>query len=98
MKLADLGGEYGVTTGRRRKVNWLNLNMLISAINLSGTTNLVVSKCDVIDELGKFKLFYNDELVWFNNLHDMCNFITANVTASCEMISEIRYSSSPREI
>lgn len=98
LKLADLGGEYGVTTGRRRKVNWLNLNMLISAINLSGTTNLVVSKCDVIDELGKFKLFYNDELVWFNNLHDMCNFITANVTASCEMISEIRYSSSPREI
>jgi len=98
LKLADLGGEYGVTTGRRRKVNWLNLNMLISAINLSGTTNLVVSKCDVIKELGEFRLFYNDDLLFFNNLEDMCNFITAKVTASCEMISEIRYSSSPQEI
>ena len=98
LKLADLGGEYGVTTGRRRKVNWLNLNMLISAINLSGTTNLVVSKCDVINELGKFKLFYDDELLVFGGIEDMCNFITSRVTESCDMISEIRYSSSPQEI
>jgi adenylosuccinate synthase len=97
LRLADLGEEYGVTTGRRRKVNWLNLNMLISAINLSGTTNLVISKCDVIEQLGEFKLYYNDELVWFLGLEDMCGFITLKVTQSCEMVKEIRYSSSPME-
>lgn len=97
-ELADLGSEFGVTTGRRRKVNWLNLNMLISAINLSGTTNLVVSKCDVMRELGQFRLLYNDELLFFSDLEGMCEFITLKITSQCEMISEIRYSSSPREI
>lgn len=55
-RLGELGQEYGVTTGRRRKVNWLNLDMLIDSINMSGTTHVVVSKCDIIEKLGVFKI------------------------------------------
>jgi len=103
LNVANLGQEFGVTTGRRRKVNWLNLNMLIDAVNLSGTTNLVVSKCDVLDELGAgyFNLFYNlgdDVLLSFSSLQDMCDFITEKVTSNCPLVTEIRYSSSPMEI
>ena len=103
LNVANLGQEYGVTTGRRRKVNWLNLNMLIDAVNLSGTTNLVVSKCDVLGELGAgyFNLFYNlgdDVLLSFSSLQDMCDFITEKVTSNCPLVTEIRYSSSPMEI
>lgn len=100
LNIANLGQEFGVTTGRRRKVNWLNLNMLIDAINLSGTTNLVVSKCDILSELGfgYFNLFYNDEKLSFSDLKSLCNFITERVTSNCPLVTEIRYSSSPMEI
>ena len=100
LNIANLGQEFGVTTGRRRKVNWLNLDMLIDAINLSGTTNLVVSKCDILSELGfgYFNLFYNDDKLDFWDLEGMCNFITEKVTSNCPLVTEIRYSSSPMEI
>jgi adenylosuccinate synthase len=100
LNVANLGQEYGVTTGRRRKVNWLNLNMLIDSINLSGTTNLVISKCDILLNLGEgyFNLFYNDNMVSFASLKNMCEFITNEVTLNCSLVTEIRYSSSPMEI
>jgi adenylosuccinate synthase len=42
-RLIEPGQEYGATTGRRRTVNWLNLDKLLTAINLSGTTKLTIS-------------------------------------------------------
>ena len=42
-KIAEVGNEFGTTTGRRRKVNWLNLDKLIKAINISGTTHIIIS-------------------------------------------------------
>lgn len=74
-KIIDLGQEYGVTTGRKRKVNWLNLDMLINAVRLTGTTNLVISKCDVLEEAGLYRLVYNKELVSFSSMLEMKNFI-----------------------
>lgn len=47
------GNEYGTTTGRKRKVNWLNLDKLILAINVSGTT-VVISKNDVLQKVQVF--------------------------------------------
>ena len=48
LAIADAGHEYGVTTGRRRKVNWLNLDKLVDSCNLTGTTTLIINKCDII--------------------------------------------------
>ena len=39
LSIALEGIEYGVTTGRGRTVNWLNLDKLIDAINISGTAD-----------------------------------------------------------
>ena len=38
------GKEYGVTTGRRRKVNWLNINKLIEAIEVGGAVYYSIDK------------------------------------------------------
>jgi adenylosuccinate synthase len=98
LKLADLGQEFGVTTGRRRKVNWLNLDFLIRSINLTGTTDLIVSKCDVIKKLGVFRLFYKDEILEFDTIDKMELLIRTEVNNNCPLISNVYLSYSPEEI
>ena len=49
LNIANLGSEFGVTTGRRRKVNWLNLSLLIDSVNLAGVDTLVINKCDILE-------------------------------------------------
>lgn len=96
--IAKLGEEYGVTTGRPRKVNWLNLDSLIRAINLTGTTNLVISKCDILQEFGVFKLVYNNESRSFATLDKMCWFINDAIYSACVLIENVKYSYSPKGI
>jgi len=96
--LADLGQEFGVTTGRRRKVNWLNLDMLIKAVNMTGTTNLVISKCDVLDKLGQFKISYGGKLVRFLSLEETTNFIETKIGERSPLVESIRFSHSPEVI
>lgn len=54
-KLVDLGGEYGSTTGRKRRVGWLDLPLLKYAVEVGGITDLIVTKKDVLDS------FVNDK-------------------------------------
>jgi adenylosuccinate synthase len=96
--IGTLGQEYGVTTGRRRKVNWLNLDKLITAVNVSGTTDLVVSKTDILESFCKFKFFYNDELLEFKNITEMKRQIFLEIKKNCCMINNIKFSNSPEHI
>jgi adenylosuccinate synthase len=96
--IGQVGQEYGVTTGRRRKVNWLNLDLLIKSIQITGTTNLIISKCDVLDEVGVFKLFYEGKLVEFADLKEMTDFILQNLSNECPLLREVVYSSSPEKV
>tara|TARA_B100000131_G_scaffold240979_1_gene233306 strand:+ start:519 stop:1535 length:1017 start_codon:yes stop_codon:yes gene_type:complete len=96
--LGELGEEYGVTTGRRRKVNWLNLNMLISAINVTGTTNLVLSKCDVLSKLGHYKVYYGGKLVRFEGFEQLLKFVKTEIMKSCPLLLSVKFSYSPESI
>lgn len=96
--VGKVGQEYGVTTGRRRKVNWLNLNYLCKAISLTGTTDLVVSKCDILEELGLYKLYHNDKLHSFNTIYEMKNYIYSAVKDCSSLVDNIIFSSSPEGI
>ena len=51
-----MGQEYGVTTGRRRTVNWLNISLLEKAVKISGSNIVVINKCDIIKELGQYNI------------------------------------------
>ena len=53
-KIGQEGEEYGTTTGRKRKVNFLNLDKLIYSINISGTNNLIMSKIDILENVKNF--------------------------------------------
>jgi adenylosuccinate synthase len=46
--LVDKGGEFGTTTGRRRRCGWLDLVALRRAARLNGLTELAVTKLDVL--------------------------------------------------
>lgn len=47
-KMRDIGREYGSTTGRPRRCGWLDLPALRYAITISGVTELIMMKADVL--------------------------------------------------
>lgn len=49
--IRERGREYGATTGRPRRVGWLDLPALRYATLRSGLTSLVITKADVLDGL-----------------------------------------------
>ena len=50
-QLADLGNEYGSTTGRRRQCNWIDEKMLKKASVVNCVTHLIISKMDILTHL-----------------------------------------------
>ncbi len=55
-KMRDIGKEYGSTTGRPRRCGWLDLVALKYAVMLSGVTNLIMTKADVLSTFGQLKV------------------------------------------
>ncbi len=49
--LRSLGGEFGATTGRARRVGWFDLPAARYAREINGMTGIVVTKLDVLDTL-----------------------------------------------
>ena len=98
LSIANAGKEYGVTTGRRRKVNWLNLDKLIKSINITGTTHLVISKCDILEEVGEYALYRRGKLKEYSSMGYMKWGIDRFIRKECPLIQEIKFSYSPEEI
>jgi adenylosuccinate synthase len=48
--------EIGTTTGRLRRMGWLDLPLIRRSIELSGVTDLVLTKLDILDELEEIKI------------------------------------------
>jgi len=88
-KIIEAGKEFGTTTNRKRLVNYLNLDLLVKAINLSGTTRLVVNKCDILEILDIYKLFYNKELHFFKDLNEMKCLIENKIKEKTENVEVI---------
>ena len=98
LKLGELGEEYGAKTGRRRIVNWLNMDKLIKAINISGTNNLVISKIDVIKKLDIYKFYYNEKLIKCNNYNEFEINIKHILKKNCESLRRIHLSDNPHTV
>ena len=93
--LSKLGKEVGTTTGRKRKTNWLNLDKLISSINLTGTNIVIISKMDIIEKLKIYKIISNRSVVMFSNLDYMKEEITNKLKLNCPLLKNILFSSHP---
>jgi adenylosuccinate synthase len=48
--------EYGTTTGRPRRVGWLDLVMLRHAARINGLTELVITKLDILSGLDEIQV------------------------------------------
>jgi adenylosuccinate synthase len=51
--LRKRGNEYGAVTGRPRRTGWLDMPLLRYSGMINGTNWMVVTKLDVLDELGE---------------------------------------------
>ncbi len=54
--LQSQGGEFGATTGRRRRCGWLDLALLRESARLCGPTEIALTKLDVLSGLAEVKL------------------------------------------
>lgn len=59
-KLINKGNEYGSTTGRERRVGWLNLIDVKYHCMINGITDLVITKSDVLTEIDKIKVLIEE--------------------------------------
>jgi len=55
-RLAEVGREYGTTTGRRRRTGWLDMVALRYAIMVNGITELAITKLDVLTGIDPVKV------------------------------------------
>ncbi len=49
-RMTDVGGEYGTTTGRRRRVGWFDAVLARYANRVNGMTDIFLTKLDVLSE------------------------------------------------
>ena len=49
--LRQQGSEFGATTGRPRRVGWLDLVMLRQAVRVNGVTGIFLTKLDILSDL-----------------------------------------------
>ncbi len=55
-ELQEKGGEFGATTGRRRRCGWLDMVVANDAVRLNGLTGLAITKLDVLSGQSKLKI------------------------------------------
>lgn len=60
--LQEVGVEYGVTTGRRRRCGWLDLVVVRYSHLINGYTSFNLTKLDVLDQLPEVKICTGYEL------------------------------------
>jgi len=56
------GNEYGTTTGRPRRVGWLDLPLIKYSILISGVSSLALTKIDVMAGIDPVKICYSYDL------------------------------------
>lgn len=54
--IRSVGKEYGTTTGRPRRIGWLDLPQLRSAIRVNGMTSLAMTKLDTLSGIHPLKV------------------------------------------
>uniref|UniRef100_A0A6C0BTZ9 Adenylosuccinate synthase n=1 Tax=viral metagenome TaxID=1070528 RepID=A0A6C0BTZ9_9ZZZZ len=93
--IAKIGEEYGTTTKRLRKVEWLNLDKLIHAINISGTNILIISKIDILEKINKYVFIYKNIHKECNDIKNFQKDINNIILSNCKYIEQIIYSDNP---
>lgn len=97
-KIAEVGQEFGATTGRPRKVNWLSLSNVIQAANINGVTDLIINKADVLKEVDVFEFEYNNHHIVMETLEEYIEKVNDLLDVECVSLQTIKWSMTPHEI
>jgi adenylosuccinate synthase len=55
-RLRAIGHEYGTTTGRPRRIGWMDIVALRYTARINGLTHLNITKLDVLSDLDEIKI------------------------------------------
>ncbi len=72
-KIRKIGNEYGTTTGRERRIGWLDTVILKHGKRVSGITNLAVTLLDVLTGFDKLKICVAYNLDGKNRIYSINN-------------------------
>jgi adenylosuccinate synthase len=97
-KIQEIGGEYGATTGRKRKIRWLDLDGVIKALNINGVTQLIINKADVLEQVGVFKYVHEGKTYEYTRLIEFQTFVEAVIRRNVDMLPTITWSMTPNGI
>lgn len=99
------GGEFGTTTGRGRFANFLNIEMLIQAINWNGVTIAICNKGDVVknvrEDLRVFILIERNYrtgknvFVKYQSYTAMMDHMLMRLKRECPTLREVIFSERP---
>jgi adenylosuccinate synthase len=84
--IADLGHEYGSTTGRRRQCNFLNLDNLIEALKINSCNICIINKADILNQASIYRLYYQNQIQVFDDLINMQNFISTKLSGIVDSV------------
>lgn len=80
-QIREVAHEYGVTTGRPRRIGYLDLVSLRHAIRVSGITHLAITLLDLISEMDEIKVC---------NAYDLDGHIMDEVPAHIDDLSRVK--------
>jgi len=89
-EIRTLGNEFGATTGRERRIGWLDLKQIRYALELTGCKRIVLTKLDIVQKLGYAKIFdTSGKLLTFqvDNVEEYLSFIEKELSVSICMVS-----------
>jgi len=55
-QMADVGKEFGATTGRSRRTGWFDAAVIRHAVRINGITGLAITKLDILDGFQEVKV------------------------------------------
>lgn len=92
------GNEFGATTGRPRKVNWMNVDRAIMAANVNGVTDIIINKADVLEQVNAFSYIVGDSVINCHNYQRFALYVEAILRENCPSIDKITWSLTPNGI
>ena len=95
-RIQEVGNEFGATTGRPRKVNWLNLDNVIKAVHINGVNELIINKADVLQTVGQFAAIYESTLTTFDTFDEFKSFVERALPA--QVLKSTTWSFTPESI
>lgn len=74
-QLREKGKEYGTTTGRPRRVGWLDLESVKFAVEVSGITDIIITKIDILSGLKELKVCTGYKLNGKSICYSSCGYL-----------------------